>query len=122
MGMRIGSTVLNVTDLERALTFWTRALGYVKRDPDSTDRSFAVLRDPQRDWSNLSLQVTEEPKAGLNRVHLDLYADDQASEVSRLESLGARRVEPWHYEPGDDHVVMADIDGNEFCVVQLPLP
>jgi len=120
VGVRIGSTVLNVMDVERAAAFWTQALGYVKRDPDSTDPTFAVLCDPERGWSNLSLQRTDEPKSGLNRVHLDLYTEDRDAEVARLESLGARRVEPWQYEPGDDHVVMADPDGNEFCVVQLP--
>jgi catechol 2,3-dioxygenase-like lactoylglutathione lyase family enzyme len=118
--IRIGSTVLNVSDVARAVAFWTEALGYVKRDPDSTDLTFAVLCDPDREWSNLSLQLTDKPKAGPNRVHLDLYAEDRAAEVARLESLGATRVEPWHYELSDDHVVMADLDGNEFCVVQVP--
>ena len=119
MGIRVGSTVLNVTDLERAIAFWTQALGYVRRDPDG-DATFAVLRDPARDRSHVSLQLTDKPKAGVNRVHLDLYADDQAAEVARLESIGAARVEPWPYDAGADYVVMADPDGNEFCVVQLP--
>ena len=78
----------------------------------------AVLCDPKRTWSNLSLQLTREPKAAVNRVHLDLYADDRTHEVARLEALGATRVEPWPYQEGDDFVVMADPDGNEFCVVQ----
>ena len=54
--------------------------------------------------------------AARRRHHLDLYAHDQAAEVARLESLGARRVE-WRYEPDADHVVMADPDGNYFCVI-----
>jgi hypothetical protein len=37
-----------------------------------------------------------------------------------LESLGATRVEPWDYEAGHDHIVMAAPDGNEFCVIQSP--
>ena len=119
MGIRVGSTVLNVTDLERAIAFWTQALGYVRRDPDGDD-TFAVLRDPAREWSHVSLQLTDKPKAGLNRVHLDLYADDQEAEVARLESIGATRVEPWPYDADADYVVMADPDGNEFCVIQLP--
>jgi catechol 2,3-dioxygenase-like lactoylglutathione lyase family enzyme len=120
MGSRIGSTVLNVTDIARAAAFWTHALGYVRRDSGSADETFVVLRDPARAWSNLSLQLTDQPKSGLNRVHLDLYTEDQEAEVARLVSIGARRVEPWDYEPGDDHIVMADPDGNEFCIVQLP--
>ena len=55
-------------------------------------------------------------KAGKNRVHFDLCPNDQAAEVRRLEALGARRVDigqidvPW--------VVMADPEGNEFCVLR----
>ncbi len=120
MGIRVGSTVLNVADLDRAIAFWTQALGYVRRDPDGEDRTFAVLSDPSREWSHVSLQMTEKPKAGVNRVHLDLYADDQSAEVARLESIGATRVEPWPYDDAADYVVMADPDGNEFCVVQVP--
>ena len=117
MGIFIGSTVINTPDVERAVAFWTRALGYVVRDADP---SFAVLTDPRRRWSNLSLQRSEEPKRGFNRVHLDLYAEDRNAEVTRLEALGATRVVPWSYAEDDDHVVMAAPDGNEFCVVQSP--
>lgn len=116
MALYIGSTVINATDLERAIAFWTIALGYVVRDADPT---FAVLTDPGRRWSNVSLQRTDEPKHGRNRVHLDLYAADRDGEVARLEVLGAVRV-PWSYQQADDHIVMADPDGNEFCVVQSP--
>ncbi len=114
MGLYVGSTVINTTDVEKGIAFWTTALGYVVRNADAT---FAVLTDPERQWSNVSLQLTEEPKLGRNRLHLDLYTTDQKGEVARLEGLGATRV-PWEYEEGDDYVVMADPDGNEFCVVQ----
>ena len=67
----------------------------------------------------MSIQLTEDPKQGLNRVHLDLYTTDQAGEVRRLEGLGASRV-PWKYPEVHDHIVMADPDGNEFCVIQSP--
>jgi len=117
MGLYVGSTVINVSDIERATAFWTAALGYVVRDGDPT---FVVLTDPNRRWSNVSLQLSHEPKRGLNRVHLDLYTSDREGEVARLEQLGATRVLPWSYQPGHDHVVMADPDGNEFCVVQSP--
>lgn len=114
MGLYVGSSVINTADLQRAIAFWTAALGYVVRDADST---FAVLTDPARRWSNLSLQYSAERKSGRNRVHLDLYATDRDGEVARLEGLGATRP-PWEYEEGHDHIVMADHDGNEFCVVQ----
>ena len=114
MGLYVGSTVINVGDMERAIAFWTAALGYVVRYGDAT---FAVLTDPKRGWSNASLQRSDEPKQGRNRVHLDLYTSDRDGEVARLEAFGARRL-PWEYEEGHDHIVMADPDGNEFCVVQ----
>ncbi|MFN8462003.1 MAG: VOC family protein [Anaerolineales bacterium] len=51
------------------------------------------------------------------RHHIDLFAHDQANEVERLLKLGAKRVD-WKYEQEADYVVLADPDGNTFCVVQ----
>jgi len=117
MGLFIGSTVINTHDVAGAIDFWRAALGYVVRSADPT---FAVLTDPRRRWSNLSLQLSEEPKRGFNRLHLDLYTSDRDREVARLERLGATRVVPWEYREGHDHIVMAAPDGNEFCVIQSP--
>ena len=116
MGLYVGSTVINTTDVQRGVEFWTAALGYAVRHADPT---FAVLTDPHRRWSNVSLQLTENPKAGRNRLHLDLYATDGEQEAARLELLGATRV-PWEYPPNPDFIVLADPDGNEFCVVHSP--
>ena len=55
------------------------------------------------------------PFAG-QRHHLDLYATDQNAEVDRLTGLGARSVD-WIYEEDADYVVLADPDGNQFCVI-----
>ena len=58
-----------------------------------------------------------EGKAVKNRLHLDFRPDDQAAEVARLEGLGARRVD---IGQGDQSwVVLADPDGNEFCVLRV---
>jgi catechol 2,3-dioxygenase-like lactoylglutathione lyase family enzyme len=114
MGLYVGSTVINTADVEKSIAFWTAALGYVVRGSDPT---FAVLTDPKRRWSNVSVQLTAEPKRGRNRLHLDLYTTDQEGEVARLEALGATRP-PWEYCEGADYVVMADPDGNELCVIQ----
>jgi len=78
-----------------------------------------VLTDPRRRWANLSLQLSRESKQGRNRLHLDLYTQDRKGEVERLTGLGAARL-PRDYAEGDDFVVLADPDGNEFCVVQSP--
>jgi len=61
MSLFVGSTVVNTHDIERGIAFWAAALGYVVRDADDT---FAVLTDPNRRWSNLSLQLTDEEKRG----------------------------------------------------------
>lgn len=70
----------------------------------------------------LALQYSETPAQEHPRVHLDLAVDDaaeQASEVERLVSLGAARVD-WGLYPADpDFVVLADPEGNRFCVVDL---
>ena len=51
------------------------------------------------------------------RIHLDLYADDQAAEVARLIELGATEVH-WDKRPPDaDYVILADPEGNRFCVI-----
>lgn len=117
MSLFVGSTVLDVSDMRRATAFWSAALGYVVRD---ADQDFAVLADPRRRWSNVSLQRSDDKKEGVNRVHLDLYADDMEAEVRRLVELGARVVEGWPYEKGAAHRVLEDPDGNEFCVVRSP--
>lgn len=93
MTLYVGSTVINVADLDRAIRFWTAALGYILRD-SAPDPDFAVLTDPARRWSNVSLQLSDTPKQGRNRVHLDLYTADQPGEIARLESLGAQQI-PW---------------------------
>src|SRR5690606_9207342 len=54
--------------------------------------------------------------ASHQRHHLDLYATDQAGQVERLIGLGAIRVD-WRYPPDADYVVLADPDGNNFCVI-----
>jgi predicted enzyme related to lactoylglutathione lyase len=57
-------------------------------------------------------------KIGKNRLHLDLRPDDQAAEVARLEKLGAQKIDIGQSaEPACTWVVMADPEGNEFCVL-----
>lgn len=113
--LKIGSVVIRVDDLERQKAFWTRALGYVARPGD--DDTFALLHPPGRDGPNVSLDRVPAPVAVPPKIHLDLYADDQAAEVARLKVLGATEVH-WSRKPADaDYVILADPEGNRFCVV-----
>ena len=117
MSLYVGSIVISVGDIGRAVAFWTAALGYVPRDEVEDD--WAVLKDPDRPWVNVSLQLSSEPKPHRNRLHLDLYADDQAAEVRRLIALGATEVH-WDKRPVDaDYIILADPEGNRFCVIDL---
>ena len=62
-----------------------------------------------------------ETKQVKNRLHLDLRPDDQEREVARAESLGARRVDVGQGD-GVSWVVLADPEGNEFCILRASTP
>ena len=114
--LRIGSIVLRVDDLERQTAFWEQALGYVRRDEESDD--FRLLRPRDGVGPNLSLDAVRSTLQIPPRLHLDLYAEDQAAEVERLKELGATEVH-WDKRPPDaDYVILADPEGNRFCVVE----
>ena len=115
--MRIGSIVIACVEFDRMLAFWQEALHYVPREPPRD--GWVVLRDPDGRPPNLSLNRVRKKRTGRNRLHLDLYTDDQGAEVERLIKLGATRY-PWRYRPGADFVVLEDPDGNLFCVVHVP--
>lgn len=113
--LRIGSVVLRVDDLERQARFWEEALGYERRPGDNAD--FVLLRPRDGVGPNVSLDAVPAPMQVPPRIHLDLYAEDQEAEVARLTALGASRVH-WDRQPADaDYVIMADPEGNRFCVV-----
>jgi len=113
--VRVGSIVLRVDDLERQVAFWTAALDYVPREEQSDD--FALLRPKNGMGPNLSLDQVRSTVQVPPRIHLDLYTEDQAAEVGRLIELGASEVH-WDKRPADaDYVILADPEGNRFCVV-----
>ena len=115
--LRIGSIVLRVDDLERQTEFWEAALGYVRRAGDSDD--FVLLRPSDGVGPNLSLDRVRSTLQIPPRLHLDLYTEDQAGEVERLLALGATEVH-WDKRPPDaDYVILADPEGNRFCVVDV---
>jgi catechol 2,3-dioxygenase-like lactoylglutathione lyase family enzyme len=117
--LRIGTVVLGAADVRRAVAFWSQALGYVPRD--EVDGTWAVLvPGGGRPGPGLSVALSQTPVQQHPRVHLDLYAGgtaDQAAEVERLITLGAQRVDWELYPPGPDFVVLADTEGNRFCVI-----
>jgi predicted enzyme related to lactoylglutathione lyase len=115
--LQIGSIVLRVDDLERQTEFWEAALDYVRSDVESDD--FMLLRPRNGVGPNLSLDRVRSTLQIPPRIHLDLYAKDQAGEVERLKDLGATDVH-WDKRPPDaDYVILADPEGNRFCVVDI---
>jgi catechol 2,3-dioxygenase-like lactoylglutathione lyase family enzyme len=115
--LRIGSIVLRVDDLERQADFWAAALDYVPREQSSDD--FVLLRPRDGVGPSLSLDNVPSNVQIPPRLHLDLYAEDQAGEVERLKVLGATEVH-WNKRPPDaDYVILADPEGNCFCVVDI---
>lgn len=115
--IRVGSVVIDCTtnEFEAMLSFWCRALGYEPREEPG--QGWAVLRDPEGRGVNVSLQVVPEPRAGKNRLHLDLYTSERETEVERLLGLGAERF-PRTPEPEEDFVTLVDPGGNVFDVIQ----
>jgi hypothetical protein len=119
--VHLGIVVLGVWDVQRAAAFWCAALGYEVRS-DGFGGWATVLTAPDDSGCKLALQRSETPPQGHPRLHLDLHvadASEQAAEVDRLVSLGARPVE-WDSYPADpDFVVLADTEDNLFCIVDL---
>ncbi|HET6836059.1 MAG TPA: VOC family protein [Acidimicrobiales bacterium] len=117
--LRIGTVVVGVNDMRRAVQFWEQALGYVPRDEVEDDWAVLIPSDGGP-GTHLALQLSETPVQDYPRIHLDLYAGDaadQAAQVERLLSLGAEHVD-WDLYPDDpDFVVLADTEGNRFCVI-----
>jgi catechol 2,3-dioxygenase-like lactoylglutathione lyase family enzyme len=116
-----GILALGVDDIDRASAFWCGALGYVVRS-DGFGGWSVVLTPPEGPGMMIALQRSETPPQEHPRLHLDLHVADlaeQKSEVERLVSLGAQRVEWDSYPTDPDFVVLADPEGNLFCVVDL---
>ena len=115
----IGMVVLGAADMGRAIGFWSQALGYELRE-GGAGADWSSLTPAGGLRSGIGLQQTTTLAEKHPRVHLDLYAADaaeQAAEIERLISLGAERVD-WDLYPEDpDFVVLADPEGNRFCII-----
>ena len=119
--LTIGVVALGVSDVKRAVTFWRDALGYDVR-MDGFGGWATVLSPHTGSGTKIALQHSQTPVQEHPRLHLDLHVADaaeQAAEATRLVSLGAQRVDWDSYPEDPDFVVLADPDGNRFCIVNL---
>jgi hypothetical protein len=139
--MKVGNITFDCADPDRVATFWAAAMHYDKGElpgemrqqlldaglSEDDLRSRAVAEDPAGEGPRLFFQRVPEPKRTKNRLHLDINAtpgrratpEELAAEVQRLVDLGATVLlehqgmfGPWP----EHHVIMADPEGNEFCV------
>ena len=110
------SLVLDSRDPEVLGSFWAAALGYAV--VGSVD-NYVLLVPDGAEGPKLLLQRVPELKAGKNRVHFDIEVPDIEGLASRLERLGATRLSAQAVVDHDNRwIVMADPEGNEFCVCQ----
>ena len=125
MPLWIDCVAVDCRDPRPLAEFWRRALDYEveyssyddpEAGPDADPEVVIAPRDRRK--ARLGFFAVPEGKTVKNRLHLDLRSRDQAGEVARLESMGARRID---IGQGDvTWVVMADPEGNEFCVLRDP--
>ena len=105
--------VLDANDPDRLAAFWAAALDYTIL---GAVENYILLAPDDGNGPQLQIQKVAEPKAGKNRMHIDLTCSVIGGEVERLEALGATRSSDTVAEHGMSWVVMADPEGNEFCV------
>ena len=112
MASHFAQWTLDVQDVAVMAAFWSEALGYrADLRPDGSAKLY-----PPGDGLLVWLQPSAGPKSGKNRNHPDLVADDPAAEVDRLVALGARRTDVGQ-TGGEGFTVLADPEGNEFCIL-----
>jgi catechol 2,3-dioxygenase-like lactoylglutathione lyase family enzyme len=117
--LQLGTVVLGADDVERAVAFWANVFGYEAVSFPDADDDFTILIPPDGIGTRIAVHRSITPIQEKPRVHLDLVADsstEQSSEIDRLLGLGATRV-LWDYPIDPDFVVLADTEGNRFCVV-----
>jgi predicted enzyme related to lactoylglutathione lyase len=105
--------VIDCADPRSLARWWASVTGY---DLYSDEDDWASVHGEGDRKIIIGFQKVPESKVVKNRVHVDLGAADIESEAQRMESLGAKRL--WVSEdPEDPFIVLADPEGNEFCVV-----
>ena len=123
MSLRIQSLCIDANDPDALATFWENVLGWRRTYADDDE---IVLEPPKGSREDgvapdlLFLRVPEG-KTVKNRLHLDLRPDDRDAEVARIEALGATRADVGQ-GPDVTWVVLADPEGNEFCVLRKLTP
>ncbi|WP_369216055.1 VOC family protein [Streptomyces flavofungini] len=107
--MRIDALIVDAVDAERLAAFWSEVL-----DRPVVGRTGPYVWLRRENGLGLGFQRTGDPTPGKNRMHFDVSAPDPAAEQRRVEALGGRRLAEY---ADSGFLVMADPEGNEFCVI-----
>lgn len=107
--VQINALVIDAADPELLAAFWSELLGR-----PVVDRTGPYVWLRRENGQALGFQRTGEFKTGKNRVHVDISSPDPAAEQQRIEALGGHRLEEY---ADSGFLVMADPEGNEFCVI-----
>jgi predicted enzyme related to lactoylglutathione lyase len=119
--IKIGYITIDCKDPAVLIKFWQAVLGWTV---SFVDDSGALLESPGKIYGverypPILFYKNPDKKIVKNRMHFDLSPDDQAVEVARIEALGGKRIEIGQSaDPNTTWVVMADVEGNEFCVLK----
>lgn len=117
MTSNLFAVCFDANDPLRLARFWAGVLGWEMAD--DPDDSITLLPSDDTGF-RIRFASTQEQKAGQNQMHFDLTStslEDQQQTVERALGLGARHIDIGQ-RPDEEHVVLADPEGNEFCVIE----
>jgi hypothetical protein len=120
MSAHLANVTFDCEDALAVATFWSAALDRPIAGTPEPSPGFAcigALDHTANGGPAFLFQRVPEPRAAKNRVHVDLATADREAEIARLVDLGARRLDDKE-EDGFRWTIMADVEGNEFCVAQ----
>ncbi|MCV7069094.1 VOC family protein [Mycolicibacterium farcinogenes] len=112
MGLSVEMITVDSADPDALAQWWAQALGGEVNAVMPGE--FVMVAQPE--GPRLGFQKVADPTPGKNRVHLDLAATDGEAEVARMVSLGARETERHSFGENFSWVVLADPEGNAFCI------
>jgi predicted enzyme related to lactoylglutathione lyase len=110
---KLSEVVIDCHDCDLLAEFWANVLGGTPVR-ESVEWVAVMMADGS---TTVSFQQVPEDKTGKNRVHLDVLVDDLEQAAARCVELGATRIGGRQGDPLGDFIVLADPEGNEFCVV-----
>jgi hypothetical protein len=121
MVARISHTSIDATDAYAQSVFWGKVLGFAEdpADPNEPGHEECMIFSPDRRTRVLFIEVPEK-KQGKNRMHFDLVPAEgtRDEELARLLALDATEVDDLRRPDGTGWVVLADPEGNEFCILR----